>query len=325
MRLFLLIVCCITATAIHALVNDPPIQLVPLDSIVAGDPFIFKDLKSGLYIMVGTTRPKGCLWISSDLSMWQGPVKYLNWDDSSWIGTSPSIWAPEIHEYNGNYYCFVTFTNKKKTHGEVNGRKLPYRNTYILESDNPMGPYKEFCSNIFLDSTKCIIDGTLWVEPDGTPYMVYSYEWIQAVDGRIEAVKLDKKLKNKNGYPLELFRASNGKWKNNQVAEAPFLFRTKSGRLGMLWSTWSSIGYTQGVAYSESGKIIGPWIQESEPLTPCGFGHGMLFRTFEGKLLLVCHGWRHDKNGRRTTRFPVLYDVEDSDKLILTNRYIPKI
>lgn len=39
----------------------------------------------------------------------------------------------------------------------------------------------------------------------------------------------------------------------------PYLFKTKTGRLGMIWASWVYDVYTQGVAYSTSGTPAGPW------------------------------------------------------------------
>jgi len=298
---------------------------IPFESIVIGDPFIMADTKSKTYYMVGSPKESGNMWKSKDLKTWSGPFKYIYWDKKSWRGENPPIWAPEIHEYKGKYYCFATFTNNDLIHGEVNGKKLPRRDTHILRSNKAEGPYEEFCSKDYLDAGKCTLDGTLWVEPDGTPYMVYCYEWIQAIDGRMEAIQLEKNLKASKGNPIELFKASDCKWNDNSpVTDGPFLFRTQTGRLGMLWSSGSKHGYSQGVAYSRSGTIIGPWIQERELLTPREHGHGMLFHSFEGKLLLVCHTWHHDKKGKRQSRYPVLFEVDDSgDKLKLVGKYNP--
>lgn len=149
---------------------------IPSDSISIGDPFVVADIKSGHYYMVGTTDPYGKMWVSKNLERWAGPFDYLKWNKNSWIGQNPKIWAPEIHEYNDKYYCFATFTNNNIIHGEVNGRMLPRRETHILKGDNPMGPFCEFNSKDYLDANKCTLDGTLYVESDGTPYMVYCYE-----------------------------------------------------------------------------------------------------------------------------------------------------
>lgn len=293
-------------------------NLVSLSNIICADPYIYADKQSKTYILTGTAHNASCnnFWTSKDLKTWSGPYNRIDWDKKSWKGENPAIWAPEIHKYRGKYYCFATFTNNSIIHGEINGRKLPYRNTHIFVSQKPDGPYKEISSKNYFKANKCTLDGTLWVEPNGTPYMVYCYEWIQAVDGRMEVVKLKKNLKTVRGKSIQLFKASDGKWKNNQVTDGPFLFKTQTGKLGMLWSTGSGGKYVQGVAYSSSGKITGPWIQDSELLTPADHGHGMLFKTFDNKLMLVCHTWKYDKQGKKTTRYPVLFEMDDrGDKL----------
>jgi hypothetical protein len=84
----------------------------------------------------------------------------------------------------------------------------------------------------------------------------------------------------------------------------------------MLWTSWVFNVYTQGVAYSESGTLDGPWIQEKEPITPPDYGHGMMFRTFEGKLLMSLHS--HKESNGRTIRIPHLFEVDDTgDKIIV--------
>jgi arabinan endo-1,5-alpha-L-arabinosidase len=57
----------------------------------------------------------------------------------------------------------------------------------------------------------------------------------------------------------------------------------------MLWTSFKNGIYTQGIAISESGKLVGPRIQQEEPVYSQDGGHGMVFTTFEGKLRLVLH------------------------------------
>ena len=104
--------------------------------------------------------------------------------------------------------------------------------------------------------------------------------------------------------------------------DGPYLFRTQTGRLGMIWTSWIYDVYTQGVAYSESGTLDGPWIQEEKPITPPNFGHGMLFRTFNGKLLMSVHSHK-DINGHHH-RVPHLFEVDDSgNRLVIGREYRP--
>jgi hypothetical protein len=57
----------------------------------------------------------------------------------------------------------------------------------------------------------------------------------------------------------------------------------------MLWSSFGKGGYLTGVARSLSGEITGPWEQAPAPIYASDGGHPMLFRTFEGRLLMALH------------------------------------
>jgi hypothetical protein len=101
------------------------------------------------------------------------------------------------------------------------------------------------------------------------------------------------------------------------VTDGPQLFKTQTGKLGMLWASWGDHRYAQGVAYSTSGSIKGPWVQVKDALRSDNSGHGMLFRTFEGKVLFIIHH-AEDKGPRK----PQIWDVDDSgDKLVIKDRH----
>ena len=206
----------------------------------------------------------------------------------------------------------------------------------VLESDKPDGPYKlqnPDPSYDYLPHNWAILDGTLWYE-NGVPFLVFVHEWLQTIDGTIEYVKLSPDLSRRISEPVCLFRASEAPWAlemagNGEmtyglrlpgwVTDGPELFRTKTGKLGMLWSSWGAHRYVQGVAYSQSGAMEGPWIQEKEGLKADNSGHGMIFTTFEGKRLLVIHHAEGDG-----PRKPQLYEIDDTgDKLVLGPRYVP--
>ena len=164
------------------------------------------------------------------------------------------------------------------------------------------------------------------------PHADFSNKELQALDGTIEKIELKPDLSGTIGEGKLLFRASESPWsrekdadgkdKPNKVTDGPYLFRTGTGRLGMIWTSWIYNVYTQGVAYSESGTLDGPWIQEKDPITPPNFGHGMLFQTLDGKWLMSVHSHK-DVNGRYI-RIPRLFEVDFSgDKLMVGKPYIP--
>ena len=300
---------------------------VPLDSIRLSDPCILADKNTLTYYMTGTG---GLLWKSKDLRKWTGPYQVTKTDPKSWMGPSPMIWAAELHYYKGKYYYFATFTNRSMKIDTVKGNVIERRACHVLVSDKPDGPYVPMKDSIYLPQDKPTLDGTFWVDKDGKPYMVYCYEWLQNWNGTIEKIELKPDLSGTVGKGKVLFRASDSPWSKerdengnivpNKVTDGPWLFLTQTGKLGMLWSSWVFGDYTQGVAYSDSGTLDGPWVQEKEPITPPNYGHGMLFRTFGGKLLMSVHS--HKNVNGRYIRIPQLFEVDDSgDKIVLGKPY----
>ncbi len=173
------------------------------------------------------------------------------------------------------------------------------RGTTIAVSDSPTGPFTLIKTDGPIPPANFMtLDGTLYIDPDGTPWMVYAHEWIQKIDGTMEAIRLKPDLTASVGDPLYLFKASDAPWINQQAAattkenhyvtDGPELFRTNDGHLLMLWSSYENAGYVQTIARSKSGTLQGPW-EQLPPLLRNDSGHGMLFHTFDGQLMLVLH------------------------------------
>lgn len=301
---------------------------VPLDSIIMSDPCILPDRATMTYYMTGTG---GMMWKSKDLKYWDGPFHVAETDPTSWMGAKPMIWAAELHQFKGKYYYFATFTNQSVSLGSYRGNNLERRACHVLVSDKAEGPYRPMADSTYLPANKLTLDGTFWIDTDGKPYMVYCHEWLQNWDGTIEKIELKPDLSGSVGQGKLLFKASASPWSRevingdtvpNRVTDGPYLFRTQTGRLGIIWTSWIYNVYTQGAAYSESGTLDGPWIQEKEPITPPNFGHGMLFRTFDGRLLMSVHS--HAVINGRYHRVPHLFDVDDSgDKIIIGKEFKP--
>lgn len=302
---------------------------MPLDSILLSDPAILADKESQTYYMTGTG---GLLWKSKDLKLWDGPFHIAKTNPNSWMGPNPMIWAAEFHKYKNKYYYFATFTNRDVKIDTVGSNIIERRASHILVSDTPEGPYIPMKDEVYLPAEKPTLDGTFWVDTNGKPYMIYCYEWLQNGNGTMEKIELKSDLSGSIGVGKLLFKASDSPWsrekdengrdKPNKVTDGPYLFKTGTGRLGMIWTSWVYDVYTQGVVYSESGTLDGPWIQENDPITPPNFGHGMLFKTFEGKTLMSVHS--HKNVDGKTVRIPHLFEVDLSgDKLKIVKPFIP--
>lgn len=316
-----LLLCTLSLSAQNPGRNQPRTN-VPLDSIRLSDPCILADEATRMYYMTGTG---GMLWKSNNLKTWDGPFAVAETDPNSWMGPQPMIWAAELHAYRGKYYYFATFTNRNVKIDTVRGNVIERRASHVLVSDKAEGPYKPMKDSIYLPANMPTLDGTFWVDNDNKPYMIFCHEWLQNWNGTMEKIELKKDLIGSVGNSSILFKAFDSPWSKeqvndsiipNKVTDGPYLFRTSTGRLGMIWTSWVYTVYTQGVAYSMTGSLDGPWVHEPNPITPPDFGHGMLFKTFEGKWLMAVHSHK-DMNGRYV-RIPHLFEVDlTGDKLVL--------
>lgn len=304
----------------------------PLNCIHASDPFILASEADSTYYMYSSGGGGKVMARSSkDLKMWTKPFIVMQFPATHWAGEKAPSWAAEVHFYKGKYYLFTTSHNKEVIEHIEDRYDIPRRATQIYVADSPRGPFRDFTNNRqHTPRTWASLDGTLWVE-DGTPYMVFCHEWLQTIDGTMEAVRLPDDLGVPMEKPFTLFKASDARWSKEMTAigektngldlpgnvtDGPYLFKTKTGHLGMLWSSWGSKRYAMGVAYSASGKIKGPWLQEDEALYKENGGHGMLFYTFDGRLMLSLH-WM-DPADNRPFRKPMMIEMDDSgDRLVI--------
>lgn len=264
-------------------------HLIKTEEIGIRDPFIVPVAEEKAYYMYGSTHtmpddgggPCFETYVSKDLKEWEGPTKVFGASPGFW-GTQ-TFWAPEVHRYKGKYYLFATFSAPNV-----------HRACQILVSKNPRGPFVPLTDRPVTPFGWQCLDATLFVDADRKPWIVFCHEWEQVHDGEICAMRLTDDLKYSAGPSIMLFRASEAPWVNaiseaNYVTDGCFLHRTEDGKLLMLWSSFGKGGYLEGIARSESEKITGPWKHDPTPIYSQDGGHGMVFRTFEGKLMLVLH------------------------------------
>lgn len=256
-------------------------------------------------------------YTSKDLINWEGPHTIFQtpvnlWGDVNIIG----IWAPEMHFYKGKYYLFATFdTDSKFPEQWRDWLPRVKRGTQVLVGDSPLGPFKPFQNHSTLPADMMTLDGTLWTE-DNVPYMVFAHEWVQIKDGTIERIRLKDDLSETVGEPVRLFDGSDAPWARKSpqygcyVTDGPYLYLSKSGKLFMIWSSFSHTGYTTGVAVSDSGKLAGPWKQQAAPLFSADGGHGMIFKRFDGQLMLVLH------SPNKMTERAKLFELEDTGETL---------
>ncbi len=296
--------------------------MASLGEIQLRDPFILADPVGGLYRLYGTTAlggpmeaPDGfSVRTSRDLRTWSEPRSVLT--RTAGPNDVDFYWAPEVHFYQGRWYLFASFS------AGMNILKPRSRYTAIYVSNSPDGPFAPHSDGPVTPLGWRSIDGTLHLDSQGRPWLIYVREWTQIHDGEMHAAPLSADLRRPAGPPQLLFRASQASWSLAQksdlgegyrVTDGPWLHRTAAGVLLLLWSTFGKGGYITGVARSTSGEITGPWEQAPAPIYTNDGGHPMLFRTFDGRLLMTLHTPNRPMH-ERTRLLPVR---ETADGLVL--------
>lgn len=273
------------------------------------DPFVF--VENGKYCLYGTT----------DKNCWRGPAAgFEAYESCDLVHFAPvgrvfapgrdfwgteNFWAPELHKYRGGYYLFASF--------KAPGHR---RATSILRADSPLGPFTPWGAQTATPAEWECLDGTLYVDGKGLPYIVFCHEWVQEGGGTICARRLKEDLSGPADEPVTLFAAADAKWTKlvrhssgmtGHVTDGPFLYSPGNGPLWMLWSSLSETGYAIGLSISESGGILGPWRQQDQPLFGADGGHGMIFRDLGGTLRLAIHTPNHTPDER-----PVFLPVRET-------------
>lgn len=257
------------------------------------DPFIL--VENGVYYAYGTGIDTGS-WASS---VWDLYINKSGRLDGEWKHSEKPVyinpphavqdhWAPEVHKYKGRFYMFATYRSDLTEH----------HGCTILRADSPEGPFAEITDGTITPRDWDSIDGTLYVDKAGTPWMIFVHEWTSTDDGvgRMAAAKLSEDLTHFVSEPVELFRGDAPSWAAGKITDGCFLYDTVDGNLLMLWSNFDMEGkYCVGIAHSENGKVDGTWIQEPELLFSskmtgnCDGGHGMIFKALDGNLYLSIH------------------------------------
>lgn len=252
------------------------------------DPFILTDKENKCYFMYGTTDlEEHCLQARNTFSVYKSYDLETFEDgkvvvDGGKLGfwANRDFWAAEVHKFNGKYYLFGSCIAEGKC-----------RCTQIFVCDTPDGEFVPLSDKARTPENWVCLDGTLYVE-NGTPYMVFSREWIEVKDGQMWAVELTLDLKDRVGEPFKLFSASEAKdvteyggIEGAYITDGPFMYH-ENGKLRMMWSSFNQGRYV--VLIAESDSIKGEWNHLGSQFDFCG-GHGMIFEDLNGRRMMSLH------------------------------------
>ena len=250
-----------------------------------GDPFIH--LESGTYYLYCSFRDTEGLVVhtSEDLKEWKpyqgrdkGGFAYVKGNGFG----SRQFWAPEMHKYMGKYYLFHSAEEK----------------VAVAVSDSPLGPFRNQEKEPFFKEGN--IDNSLFVDDDGTPYMLYAHfhagneVWICELEKDLMHAKAETQRKLIRAEEDWEMNRSNPKYDKYSIAEGPCLVKVG----GLYYLTYSShhvIDPAYNVCLATAPSIKGPWTKQGKGpiLAPRGklecTGHHSLFKDKSGNWKIVFH------------------------------------
>lgn len=223
------------------------------------------------------------VYVSEDLENWSEPKAVFEKNEGFW--GEEEFWAPEVYPLGGKFYMFATF--------KAEGRNMA---THILVCDTPDGTFIPVSKEPATPAEWRSLDGTLYVDKNGKPHMIFCHEWKQIGNGTVCEIELSEDLSRPVSEPRLLWSATDYKavrtvreGQQCYVTDGPFVHRCQDGTLLCIWSSFNKDGYAQLMSVSDNGDISGNWTVLQEPLSPEIGGHGMIFRDFDGNLQFVMH------------------------------------
>ena len=275
------------------------------------DPYIV--VKDGIYYAHGT----GWHCYRNTSGSLSGP-----WEDLGQVVPNPvddagQHWAPEVHLYQDAYYMITTYRSSQNDH----------RGCVILKSERPEGPFAYHSDGHVTPADWDCIDGTLYIDQDGKPWMVFVHEWTCQPDhiGTFAAARLSDDLTRLISEPIELFRADEPTWAKAGVTDGCFMYTTQDGQLLMLWSNFEAGGYCVAIARSDNGRIDGNWSHDEALLFSKEIsgeydgGHGMLFTDTDGQMYLSVHS-PQTLEGADRLESPVFVPVKEQNGTLVWDK-----
>lgn len=161
------------------------------------DPFIFS--ADGVYYMVATTGGTNFVGYRTDtLAEWSPSARFTAMRPAPWAGADH--WAPEVYEYNGRYCMLFSARGKgAKDYCRLGIAFAEKAGDRFICQETPL-----------LDLGYTIIDASLLVDDDGTPYIFYSANLNRGdhYESITYGVEMQRDLSGMVGEPMKLIEAT---------------------------------------------------------------------------------------------------------------------
>ncbi|MCD7035386.1 glycoside hydrolase family 43 protein [Metabacillus sp. GX 13764] len=278
-----------------------------------GDPFVLKT--DGSYYMYATSAPTIGFraWQSDNLVDWEEKGLVYDQENQAKEWASGDYWAPEVIHYQNKFYMTYSARNEKG-HLQIS----------IAESSSPLGPFKDLSTEI-IKQEGSYIDGDIFIDDDGTPYLYYVKDCSENIIGnthvsQIFVQQMSNDLKTLKGKP-QLLLQPDQEWEgldgDYQWNEGPFVLKhDKKYYLMYSANFYGSADY--GVGYAVSDNPLGPFEKaEENPILKkdlkkgvSGPGHNSVTTGPDGKTLYAVYHTHTDPeapSGDREMNIDKLY------------------
>ena len=263
--------------------------MITKENLRIRDPFVL--VRDDRYYLLGTTGEdpwaKGSnlvLYESQDLENFTEKCVMVQ---PRFLAGYTNVWAPELHEYRGEFYLIFSVFREDKGRGSV-----------IFVSDGLNGDFKPLTGEYITPAGWGCLDATLFVYR-GAPYLCFSNEWTTPItgdgDGSLFIARLSEDLTAIAEQPKKIVSGKHcgfsvqidlHKKIFGYVAEGPYLYE-EGWKIVLLWSTFTESGYSVIRNVSKNG-VYGDYAFDKKLFEKDG-GHCMRFTDLQGKSHIVLH------------------------------------
>ena len=286
-------------TVIPTEVNDSEsLYNIRTEEMEYRDPFIYVDKEKQAYYCPVVVAGGIKMFKSRDLNMWRDLGNVYN---TSGLYSNYTYWAADMYRWKDNVYCIATAVSSNGSADDFTSAKS---NTVFKGDYGPEGaiwPLNREHVNVIPETDTQNIDGSLYVDESGTPWIVYCREAATEItekgyDAGVYAYKMNDDLTSTVGEPVRLFNGSDSKYacavdvrdgKAVYIADAPMLWRDpSSGKLICIWSHYAKQPGNDDQKWYSIGQ--GPW-EHTGIVNNYDGGHGCIFEDLDGNLKLAYH------------------------------------
>jgi beta-xylosidase len=272
-----------------------------------GDPFVLKH--ENTYYMYCTTNGE------EGFRVWQSK-NLVDWTDQS-LAFDPSLqsekwaigdyWAPEVLFYDNQFYMTYSARDQNDDIWKI----------ALAKSENPLGPFEDVRVPLIRRDYPCI-DGHIFIDEDGTPYLFYSTIFQIYVQ---ELSRLDLSPTGSLVFCIEPTQS----WEE-RINEGPFILKNNDIYY-MMYSANQYHDVNYGIGYTTSNSVGGPWqkydgnpiLSSQLDIQVSGPGHNSVTTSPDGREMFIVyhtHTNPDDPSGDRQPNIDRQYFENDTLKII---------